>query len=1285
MRKVLRVSLLSLFAMAFSTLAFADGKDVSSKIWNGDAEQGFQGWEVTFATDNNADGLIWKTSSHTEGISPGSMGYWGFKGHCLEIWGGQTDGVGNPVGKNSISQLVTGLENGTYVFGAFTIATIQSHGTAENKTRYIPTKDEVEGVYMFANDVKTTIATNDPEAADSLPAAHAVKLNVAAQVIDGSLKFGFGADEGTTASFICVDNATLYFFGDMEPAAALAEAYKMDLRRAASAADTLMRYPMAEAVKAELQAAVNAATDVTGVDECMAAEEVVRLASLKARISIDNYNKLVKLIDRAKETLAKEWSDFIAEQVAELQAATEQAEADLAAGAMDSDALSEYLSEFENTINKVEIDELYTLIDALDQFVNDYESITESDPNVLIEGEHPGYGEEVGQFPYSEQEKLAALLEDAQELLTGIEDGSIRAAEGVAMIERIKSEAAACIANANKAPVLPFDAILVPDPDDPSKPLLRTAQSGLANDAAITPYKQTSWRTPGEDPNVFRYESPVFGLPYAVDKLVITVTHTIYNDRPRDEGYNDGPYFNLTEFYLFDGDGEEITLSAGDFSSNAREPSEGSYEGLLDGNIETFFHSRWSSKNNETGYHTLEISMPEDLQKFSFAMEVIFNDTRISNMPTEIVVSGMTHTRADLSSAISDAEGSDVMGYVQGTEPGFHSGDFTSINALKAEISKAKEVLNNEDATDEELVEATIALEEAVVAADGAGGFTFILPEPGVAYKLANQAPFVKGQGKVKNMTVFQDSILWWADADPADAYQDFTFEKIDGPDEDDIYFNIKNVKTGKYIGLFTEQPGFEGDNEIIWGNNWHIRLSDTPAPIRMRSLGFGQVHFWAPKDVDETSWLGIHACNHNGGAATTRAGDQGGGKGFSDAPDGYSIHGVCGPIVQWGTDANGASAWYIRQQEELPIAILTGEGFEKKPHHLYQPVDVMTLQADKACAFDGLALTNILGDPIEFTAEKADAFSTVVTFTQHTETFYLSFNNAEGVGTVTDTGGIAEKTAIAKLQEAYDAVAGTEYTVGSDIGCVKDLTALNAAKAKAEELLGGAEATDEEILAAIDALNAAVDGLQVVMPEEGKSYFIINAFPKFEENYGVPMALFSNADNGMPGWTYLSINNPAYEWQFEFVDDEKKDFRLFNVGTQDYISGSTGGDNVMTDSNGGLYALIARGNQKFNILNTDPGASNDGSAGGTWMIHPHYHDSGARVFGSICMWGNDNPTKSEWYIKESGTVKTSIDEISVESEALRNVSGTFDLTGRRVSNPEKGLYIVNGKKVLVK
>lgn len=1277
--------MLSLFAMAFSSLAFAEGQDVSNKIWNGDAEKGLQGWEVTFATDNNVDGRIWKISNHTEGISPGSMGYWGFTNHCLEIWAGQTDGVGNPVGKNSITQVVTDLPNGTYVFGAFTIATIQSHGTSENKTKYIPTKDDVEGVYMFANDVKQTIATNDPEACDSLPAAHSVKLNVAAQVIDGSLKFGFGAEEGTPASFICFDNATLYFFGDMEPDAALAEAYKMDLKRACSASDTLKMYPMAVAVKAEMEAAVNAAADVSGVDDCMAAEEVVRLANLKARISINNYKKLVNLIAKAEEVLSKEWSGFVEPQVEALTEATEKAKEDLAAGLLEGDELNEYVSEFENTINMVEIDELYELIDALEQFINDYESISESDPNYFCGDFHPGFGEEVGQYPYSEQDNLEALMEEAGDLLSSIEDGTVRATEGVAMIEKIKGAVAACMANANKEPTLPFTAILIPDPDDPTKPYsVPTGDQGKLNQLDyLQQYKADSECEPGR--NVFRYESPVLNLPYAVDKLVITVMHTILSDRPRNDGVNDGPYFNINEFYLYDADGNKFEMTGDMFASNAKETAEGSYDGLCDGTIDGFFHSFWTSSATQD-YHNLQITMPEELTSFKFALECDWdNNYRISNVPTEIVVSGMTHTKADLANAITDAENSDAMGYVQGSEPGFNSGDFTAIAALKAEIVKAKAVLEKEDATDEEYVAATIALEEAAAAADGAGGFTFILPESGVAYKLANQAPFVSGQGKVKNMTVFQDSILWWADADPADAYQDFTFEKVDGPDEEDIYFHIKNVKTGKYIGLFTEQPGFEGDNEIIWGNNWHIRLSDTPAPIRMRSLGFGQVHFWSAKDVDETSWLGIHACNHNGGAATTRAGDQGGGKGFSDAPDGYSIHGVCGPIVQWGTDANGASAWYIRQQEELPLSILTGAGFEKVPHHLYQPVDVMTIQADKACAFANLKLTDILGEPIEYTAEKSDAVSTVITFAKHTETFYLSFDNAEGVGTVTVTGGIAEKSELAKLQEAYDAAVGTEYTTGSDIGCVKDLTAYNAALAKAEEILNGAGASDDEIKAAREQLEAAIAGLEVVMPEEGKNYFIVNAFPTFEENFGVPMAMFSNPDNGMPGWTYISINNPNYEWQFEFVDDEKKDFRLFNVGTQEYISGSTGGDHVMTESNGGKYTLIARGNQKFNILNTDEGASNDGSASGTWMIHAKNHNGGSNPFGSICMWGNDNPTKSEWYIKESGTVKTSIDEISVEPERLNAVSGTFDLTGRRVANPEKGLYIMNGKKVLVK
>lgn len=44
--------------------------------------------------------------------------------------------------------------------------------------------------------------------------------------------------------------------------------------------------------------------------------------------------------------------------------------------------------------------------------------------------------------------------------------------------------------------------------------------------------------------------------------------------------------------------------------------------------------------------------------------------------------------------------------------------------------------------------------------------------------------------------------------------------------------------------------------------------------------------------------------------------------------------------------------------------------------------------------------------------------------------------------------------------------------------------------------------------------------------------------------------------------------------------------------------------------------------------------------------------------------------------------IETGIDSIAADNNAKKQV---FDLAGRRVSAPAKGLYIVNGKKVLVK
>jgi hypothetical protein len=1277
MRKSLSLCLTALVAVLFTLPLHAEGVDVTNKLYNADCEALLDGWGTTFTTEDFASGYAWKTTNHTEGYGLGAAGYWGFKGKGLQCWGGGTDGYGNPVGANSISQTVKNLQPGTYVFGAFTVATIQNtaEGIADD-----PTIGDVEGVYMFANDTKLTVATNNPEKSN-FDWGHAWKFNVATTVTDGTLTVGLGCEDGTTASFVAFDNATLFYFGDVSTDEALTQMRQIDLGRAVAAADTLKAYPMAADTLAVLNAAIADAEGKTSVADCEAAEKAVRLASKYARTSIHDYQALVNLIAEAEETLTMEWTQESA--VENLKDAVVIAKEDLKAGAMNRDELQEYLVEFKNSIDLVRVDDLYTWVDIFDWFLNNFEDEPNDEAWLELLGieAHPGFGEEIGQYPESQLDVLGELFYEASIILGQVDGLEIPATEGMPYISRIQVALAHCIDLVNKEPTLPLNVIFIPDPKDSSKPYAYPGEQGdILGDPVVSIYKGVS-ECDGSD--CFRYESPQIVLPYPIDNLVITVLHTLFRDRPRNDNIDDGPYFNISEFYLYDENGEKIELVAEDFASNAKEPNEGTYAGLCDGDVAsntsaTFYHSRWSSKNDGFGYHNLQVKMPEGLLKFSVALEIAWTTYRVSNMPTEIVLSGISNAKSDLGVMIEHAVG---LGVVAGDEPGFNSGDFT---AYFAALENAEKTLADEASTDVEYAAAIEALEATLEVAEAA---TPNLPVPGTVYQFANQTPFVKGQGKVKNMTILQDSILWWADANPADEYQNFTFETIDAPEgaeEGDIFMAIKNVKTGKYIGQFTQEPGDEDGAEIIWGNNWYVKLTDEATPIYMTSLGKGQMHFWSYASDD--TWKGIHACNHNNGAAGTAPGSQGGGKG-GDHPDGFSIMGICGPIVQWATGADGASAWYIRQHEELPLKVLIENGYNKKAHHLYTPVQFMTIASETACDYENLQITNILGEPIACTVTR-DGYNAAVDFgTTYVESFYFSFDG--DVDEVTITGGTVAKPKIAELQEYYDQVAATEYTEGNAIGMIKDLTAYNAALAAAEAMLetGG---TDEEIEACIEALKKAVEELVVVMPEEGKKYFIVNAYDVFKTNWGAEMALYSNAYNGMVGWTYISIWDPCYQWQFEYDKSNPTWFKLFNVGTGTYVGGSescyNGSDLNMT-ADGVNYIFYARGSQKFAIVSIEDGENHyTSSASATWALHPRNHGNGGGVFGPICFWGHDTPTKSEWYIREAGEVQTGLETISAEPAPLGNFSkGTFDLTGRRVENPVKGLYIIDGQKVLVK
>ena len=145
----------------------------------------------------------------------------------------------------------------------------------------------------------------------------------------------------------------------------------------------------------------------------------------------------------------------------------------------------------------------------------------------------------------------------------------------------------------------------------------------LAADAAaqITSLPVTLSREdglPGEENNDFwqmqyLFASPEFQLASPIDALRIVVYETTTGDSGR--GF---PCFAISEFFLYDADGNEIELTADNFSTNAQEHSEGPMEYICDRNRGTYFHSLWSAYDASTDFHYVEIAFPEPLKKFHF-------------------------------------------------------------------------------------------------------------------------------------------------------------------------------------------------------------------------------------------------------------------------------------------------------------------------------------------------------------------------------------------------------------------------------------------------------------------------------------------------------------------------------------------------------------------------------------------------------------------------------------------------------------------------------------------
>lgn len=118
------------------------------------------------------------------------------------------------------------------------------------------------------------------------------------------------------------------------------------------------------------------------------------------------------------------------------------------------------------------------------------------------------------------------------------------------------------------------------------------------------------------DTEQYHFDSKVITLPKPTKKLRFRVFST-NNGALETSGIY--PFFTLGEFYLYDSEGTQVTLTVDNFSSNSIQSNDGSLAGICDNNKATHFHTQYNSTPNT--YHYFEITLPTEMQSFKFSFD----------------------------------------------------------------------------------------------------------------------------------------------------------------------------------------------------------------------------------------------------------------------------------------------------------------------------------------------------------------------------------------------------------------------------------------------------------------------------------------------------------------------------------------------------------------------------------------------------------------------------------------------------------------------------------------
>lgn len=138
----------------------------------------------------------------------------------------------------------------------------------------------------------------------------------------------------------------------------------------------------------------------------------------------------------------------------------------------------------------------------------------------------------------------------------------------------------------------------------------------------------------------YHFDSKVITLSKPTSKLRFRVVGTVQGTNGGGPNDPSGlyPFFTMAEFYLYDADGKQVTLTADNFKTNAQETKSSSdnvntVAHLCDGDKTSIFHSSYSTTPNT--YHYIEVTLPAAMQSFKFSFD---GRSTATNIPAMIQV-----------------------------------------------------------------------------------------------------------------------------------------------------------------------------------------------------------------------------------------------------------------------------------------------------------------------------------------------------------------------------------------------------------------------------------------------------------------------------------------------------------------------------------------------------------------------------------------------------------------------------------------------------------------------